>query len=91
MDDEIVLPREVLRKKIEEILAKQRGREVAIMLYQIRLRCSAAEKRALEGLSTEWWRFVPARVKLDGSLWWLHRIERKKPFRASTRVFYRKL
>jgi hypothetical protein len=84
-------PEEVLRKKIGEILAKQRGREAAIMLYQIKLRCDAAEKRALEGLSSEWWRFVPSRVRLDGSLWWLFKIERRKPFRASMRVFYRKL
>jgi len=91
MDNEVILPREVLKKKIEEILAGQRGREAAIMFYQVKLRCDPKERRALEGLSTEWWRFVPARVKLDGSLWWLHRIERKKPFRAGTRVFYRKL
>jgi len=91
MAGEVMLPREVLEKKIEEILAKQKGREAAIMLYQIKLRCDPREKKALEGLSSEWWRFVPARVRLNGSLWWLYRIERKRPFKASTRVFYRKL
>jgi hypothetical protein len=91
MADEVMLPSEVLRKKIEEILANQKGREVAIMLYQIKLRCDSKEKKALEWLSLEWWRYVPVRVRLDGQLWWLHRIERKRPFKARTRVFYRKL
>ncbi|MCC6050549.1 MAG: hypothetical protein LM580_07570 [Thermofilum sp.] len=91
MAGEVVEPDEVLKEKIREILAKQRGREVAIMLYQVKLRCDPKEKKALEGLSSEWWRHVPARVRLDGSLWWLHKVERRRPFKASTRVFYRKL
>jgi hypothetical protein len=91
MAGEVATPGEVLRKKIGEILSAQRGREAAIMFYQIKLRCDPKERKVLEGLSAEWWRYVPARVRLDGHLWWLHRIERRKPFRASTRVFYRKL
>jgi hypothetical protein len=91
MAGEVMLPGDVLKKKIEEILAKQKGHEVAIMLYQIKLRCDPREERALEALAADWWRYVPVRVKLDGQLWWLYKIERKKPFRASTRIFYRKL
>ena len=91
MAGEVVEPDEVLKEKIREILAKQRGREAAIMLYQVKLLCDPKEKKMLEALTPDWWRYVPARVRLDGSLWWLHKIERRKPYRAGTRVFYRKL
>ena len=91
MAGEVIDPAKVLREKIGEILARQRGREAAIMLYQVKLLCGPKERKALEALTPDWWRYVPARVRVNGSLWWLHKVERRRPFKASTRVFYRKL